>query len=190
MMKFAGWSSPSISSDNLMGTFQQTLPVRLIATPRKDFRKCACDESLEDVVNRNVENFDRFPVTQRRQTGNEEIVGLVELFRYQNGRTPTGKVRDHMSPLSEGNLIAAETGILTFVKSADSQPCRLLVTAAGIDGLVSISDLQQLPVRSGLFALITHVEITIANAIRREFVNSSLWIDEITKELELRLRVA
>jgi hypothetical protein len=54
--------------------------------------------------------------------------------------------------------------------------------------------LQQLPVRAALFALITHVEITIANAIRREFINSSLWIDEITKrsraEIEKRLKKA
>jgi hypothetical protein len=173
------WSSPSLPNNNLRESFQQTLPVRLIATPRKDFRTCRRDESLEDVVKRNVEKFDHFPVTQPDQNGREQIVGLIELINYEIGKTPSDKVERHMSPLSEGNLIAAETSILDFVKSADTQPCRLLVTSTGIEGLVSISDLQQLPVRAALFALITHVEMTMAEVIRREFNTALGWIDRI-----------
>jgi hypothetical protein len=133
MTEFYSWSSlPLSSNNNLMESFQQTLPVRLIATPRKHFHMCQRDESLEDVMNRNVEKFDHFPVTQRGHTGKEQIVGLIELARYEKGKVPAGMVSDYMAPLSEGNVIGAEAGILTFVKSADSQPCRLLVTAEGI----------------------------------------------------------
>jgi hypothetical protein len=182
MTEFFPWSSPSLSGNNLMESLQQTLPVRLIATPRKDFHMCRRDECLEDVVTRNVEKFDHFPVTQREQTGKEQIVGLIELARYEKGEVPAGTVGDYMGPLSEGNVIGAETGILTFVKSADSQPCRLLVTAERIEGLVSISDLQQLPVRAALFALITHAEMTMADVIRREFNNSGGWVHRIPEK--------
>src|SRR5271155_2626074 len=151
MTEFNGWGSFSLSSRNLMDTLQQSLPVRLIATPRKDFRTCRFDESLEDVVNRNVEKFDHFPVTRREYGGEDHIVGLIELARYENAKVPAGMVRDYMAALSEANLIGPEAGILAFVKSADSQPCRLMVTAAGIEALVIISDLQQLPVRAALF---------------------------------------
>jgi hypothetical protein len=181
MAEFYRWSSPSPSSKHLMKSLQQNLPVRLIATPRKDFRVCSHDEPIEDVVKRNVEKFDHFPVTRRKRNGNEHVVGLFELINYDIGKTPRDKVEKHMSSLPEENLIAAETGILDFVKSADTQPCRLLVTATGIEGLVSISDLQQLPVRAALFALITHVEMTMAQVIRLEFNTAAGWVDRLSQ---------
>jgi hypothetical protein len=49
------------------------------------------------------------------------------------------------------------------------------VSGARIDGLVSLSDLQKLPVRAALFALITHLEMTMTDAIRRECMASATW---------------
>jgi hypothetical protein len=194
MTEFRRWSSPSPSSINLMKSLQQHLPVRLIATPRKDFRMCCHDESIDDVLKRNVEKFDHFPVTRHGRNHKKQIVGLIELINYEIGKAPQGKVEKYMSPLSEENLIAPKTGILDFVKSADTRPCRLLVTATGIEALVSISDLQQLPVRAALFALITHVEMIMTEVIRREFNNDTGWIDRIQQNarssLEKRIKKA
>jgi hypothetical protein len=62
-----------------------------------------------------------------------------------------------MRALPEENLIGADAGILSFVKGADRRGCRLVMSGAEISGLVSLSDLQKLPVRATvLFALITH----------------------------------
>jgi hypothetical protein len=91
------------------------------------------------------------------------------------GKKPEGIVREHMDPLSEANMIGADAVILTFVKSADRNGCRLVMSGAEISGLVTLSDLQHLPVRAALFALITHLEVTMAEAIRREFDGSDQW---------------
>ena len=73
-----------------------------------------------------------------------------------------------MNPLSEQLLIGADASILDFMMMADRQRCRLVVLESEISGLVSLSDLQRLPVRAALFALITQSEIKMADAIRRE----------------------
>ena len=49
------------------------------------------------------------------------------------------------------------------------------MSRAEISGLVNLSDLQKLPVRAALFALITHLEMTMADAIRREFNIPDEW---------------
>jgi CBS domain-containing protein len=175
------WSSLAPSSNNSMEALQRTLPVRLIMTPRKNFHTCRHDESLEKVVKGNTERFDHLPVTRRDRNGKKQIVGLIELINYEIGKCPRDTVNKHMFPLSEEIMTAAETGILDFVRSADTLPCRLILTSTGIKGLVSISDLQQLPVRSALFALITQVEMTMTKAIKYEFNNSTGWIDRLSQ---------
>jgi len=84
-----------------------------------------------------------------------------------------------MRPLSEENLIGADASLLTFIRNADRQMCRLVVSGPEINGLVSLSDLQRLPVRAALFAMVTHLEITMAHAIRSEFNQSEDWINRL-----------
>jgi hypothetical protein len=59
----------------------------------------------------------------------ERIVGLIELVPYVHGKTPEGIVQDQMERLSEDNMIGANAGILTFVKSADRNGCRLVMSS-------------------------------------------------------------
>jgi hypothetical protein len=169
------WADRSAATPNLMTALQDRLPVALIVTPRHALRTCRSDEALAEVVARNGEGFDYFPVVEAVQPGPERIIGLIELVPYMNGETAGGLVRAHMRNLSEDNLIGADAGILSFVKRADCHGCRLVMSGAEISGLVSLSDLQKLPVRAALFALITHAEITMAEAIRREFNGSEEW---------------
>ena len=72
-----------------------------------------------------------------------------------HGAKPLGLVSDVMRPLSEGNLLGADASILTFIRYADHQKCRLIVSGHEISGLVCLSDLQRLPVRAALFGLVT-----------------------------------
>jgi hypothetical protein len=160
-----------------MKSLQDQLPVALITTPRHALLTCRSDETLAAVIARNEGGFDYFPVIDAAKRRRERIVGLIELVPYLQGKKPEGIVREQMEPLSEDNMIGADAGILTFVKSADRIGCRLVMAGAEISGLVTLSDLQQLPVRAALFALITHVEMTMADAIRREFKSSNAWLD-------------
>lgn len=160
--------------------FQDGLPVRLIATPRSSFKTCRADEDLARVVERNAESFDYFPVVDAAEGAQETIIGLIDLVPFMHGETPQGMVKDRMRRISEDSLIGADASILAFVMGADRHRCRLVVSGSEISGLVSLSDLQRLPVRAALFAMITHAEITMASAIRREFNGSDAWIERLS----------
>lgn len=163
------WAAPSTAKPDLMAAFQDGLPVRLIATRREDLVTCRINEAVAEVVARR-EGFDFYPVVD--EVGGR-IVGLLEA-------TPTladagGLVRDRMAALSEENLIGADAGILAFIRQADTRTCRLVVSGAQISGLATLSDLQRLPARAALFALVTHLEMILVEAIRREFGESDAW---------------
>lgn len=172
------WARPSLDADAdaLLGSVEQGLSVLLIATPRDRLVTCDVAEDLRTVVTRNeVQRFDFLPVV-RAGDGGPQICGLVQMTPFLDGRLePERSVRDRMEPLSEENLIGADAGILTFVRDADVRPCRLIVAGTEIVGLVSLSDLQRLPVRPVLFMLITHLELLMAEVIRVEFGTSDDW---------------
>ena len=85
-----------------------------------------------------------------------------------------------MDPLTDSNLMSADAGILAFVATADSSPCRLLVDGDRVDAIVTLSDLQKLPVRPAVFLLITHLELLMARFIRANWHDSSDWLSLLT----------
>lgn len=182
------WATRSDGSPELMMSFQDGLPVRLIATPRTFFRTCRTDEDLASVVARNVESFDYFPVVDASEDARGAIIGLIDLTPFLHGERPQGLVKDRMRRLSEDSLIGADASILAFVMGADRHGCRLVVSGSEISGLVSLSDLQRLPVRAALFAMITHTEITMASAIRREFDGSDAWIERLAPGRQSKIK--
>jgi hypothetical protein len=184
----SAWATCSDSSPELMTNFQDGLPVRLIATPRSSFKTCRTDEDLARVVERNVESFDYFPVVDAAVDARETIIGMIDLVPFMHGETPQGLVKDRMRRLSEDSLIGADASILAFVTGADRHSCRLVVSGSEISGLVSLSDLQKLPVRAALFAMITHAEITMASAIRREFNGSDAWIERLSPARQSKIQ--
>jgi hypothetical protein len=74
-----------------------------------------------------------------------------------------------MRPLDQSILIASGTGVLAYIEEADQHPCRLVMRGTRIAGIVTISDLQKLPVRPALFLLVTHLELMMAAVIRERF---------------------
>ena len=188
-MKSSTWAAGADDEGVSLASFQEKLPVRLIATPRSAFKICRPNEELSIVVARNNEGFDYFPVVECADgSTRERIIGLVEVIQFMHGVEPRGLVRDHMRPLSEENLIGADASLVTFIRDADRQMCRLVVSGPEISGLVSLSDLQRLPVRAALFAMVTHLEITMAQAIRREFDQSEDWIDRLSAQRKCKVQ--
>ena len=94
-----------------------------------------------------------------------------------------------MRPLSEENLLGADASILAFVRDADHQKCRLIVSGHEISGLVSLSDLQRLPVCAALFGLITYLEIAMTGVIRQEFTGTDGWLNRIAEGRRQKLQV-
>jgi hypothetical protein len=160
------WSASLRASPELMEALQRGLQVQLIATPRADLRTCSIDEELADVLAKNSgEKFDYLPVIEVSPGGVTRIVGLVDMTKYLDGATPVGSVRGGVQYLSEDNVIGANASIIDFFRRADTFACRLLMSRSQISGLVHLSDIQKLPVRAALFALITELEIAMLECI-------------------------
>ncbi len=87
------------------------------------------------------------------------------MTRYLDGAPAVGSVRGVVQYLSEDNVIGANASIIDFVRQADNFACRLLMSRSQISGLVHLSDLQKLPVRAAIFALITDLEIAMSDCI-------------------------
>ncbi len=157
------------------------LTVELISTKRRHFMTCALHEPLSDVMARNTEPYDFLPVVASGDGALDRIIGLFHAATFFDNKPSTGRIEQHFAPLSEDYLIGADASILNFVVDADKKSCRLVVSGPNIVGLVSLSDLQKLPVRAALFALITGFEIAMFEAIRREFASDEDWKGHLTK---------
>jgi CBS domain-containing protein len=167
--------------------FEDGLPVRLISTPREKMKTCRAEENVASVIERNrVDQFDHLPVTAAGASG--RIIGLIELASFRAGTSPEGTIGNHMQPLSEENLIGADAGILSFVRDADRHRLRLIVAGRDISGLVSLFDIQKLPARAALFAIVTQLEIVMTSAIRREFGRAESWLERLTPDLQSLLQ--
>ena len=137
----------------------------MIMTPRADLQTCRRDEIASDVADRNTKNFSFLPVVD----GEERILGLYEAARWFGKRAPQQVIGDDFEAFSEDIVIGADASVIDFVKRADKQSTRLVVSRDRVAGLVSLSDLQQLPVRVALFTLITRLEMTMAERIEKEW---------------------
>ena len=168
------WPSDDEIGGDIFETLHSGLAVALIATERDRLMTCRPNESLSAVVQRSAkQQYDYLPVLDDEGS---KIVGLLNAGELVQNPSCMGLVREHFRPLSEGDLIGANASILDFIKDADSNPCRLIVSESEIIGLVTLSDLQKLPVRSALFALITGFELTMAEAIRKKYATDKDWL--------------
>ncbi|TJW51964.1 MAG: hypothetical protein E5X65_20765 [Mesorhizobium sp.] len=153
---------------------QNGLTVEMIATNRADFVSCEKKTRLRDLVAGNSEKFSYMPIVEQGNTS-DHIVGVVHLEPYFETPPPEISVGEAFEQLSEKYLLGADASILSFVLEADHSPFRLLVSDNGIVGLVSLSDLQKLPVRAALFGLVTELEIAMTEAIRAKDPDQKRW---------------
>ena len=86
------WAAVADDPAATLATFQEGLPVRLIATARSAFETCRPDEELSVVVARNrADGFDYLPVVELRRTqASEQIIGLMEVVPFMQGTEPDG----------------------------------------------------------------------------------------------------
>ena len=159
------WANPGDTGPDVLDRVQRGLTVDMIMTPRTELRTCRRNEIASDVADRNTKNFSFLPVVD----GEERILGLYEAARWFGERAPQQAIDDDFLPFSEDIVIGADASIIDFVKRADEQPTRLVVSGDRVVGLVNLSDLQQLPVRAALFTLITRLEMTMAERIEQEW---------------------
>ncbi|AMN39058.1 hypothetical protein [Rhodoplanes sp. Z2-YC6860] len=177
------WAASNLAgSEEIFEALHTGLKVSLIATPRDRLKTCRSDERVSDVLQRNTESYDYIPVVDVKTGDNQPIIGLFHAANYKSNHVADGRIRGIFKPMSEEFIIGPDSRILDFIKDADARPCRLLVSGSNITGLVSLSDLQRLPVRAALFALITGFEITMMDAIRRIYKSEMDWMSVLSPD--------
>lgn len=122
--------------------------------------------------------YDCIPV---RREGN--VVGVL-LRAGRGGKT--GRAGDAMRPLDESLLVSSSQPLKELIPLLAEQPQRLVVRGARVDGIVTRSDLHKLPVRVLVFALVTHLELTMAQAIGRAYEGDA-WLEALTPSRRARV---
>ena len=161
----ARWANSGDTGPMALERVQRSLTVDMVMTPRANLQTCRRDETASKVAARNTKMFSFLPVVD----GEERFLGLYRAARWFGRTAPPQPIGDDFEPFSEDVVIGADASIIDFVKSADERPTRLVVSGDRVAGLVSLSDLQQLPVRAALFTLITRLEMRMAERIEQEW---------------------
>jgi hypothetical protein len=141
-------------------------PIALIATPRaalacrqkSRWRGIESDPELAD--------FDQVPLTNR------DGVSIEAVFVRGTG----------LVGLREGMFMASDAPLISFLESADQQTFRFILDDRSISGLVTLSDIQKLPVYSVLFGLVIAVEMLLVEWIRKTCgSNQNAWLEHLKK---------
>jgi hypothetical protein len=189
----ADWASPAFAgTGDVFQTLHSGLTVELIATHREELKTCKKSDLLSHVLSVNSDDFDFIPVLDDSHY-EPRFIGLFPAAEVRKRGIGEGSVGSFYLPLTEEYLIGVDASILDFVVQADARPCRLVVSGSQIIGLVTLSDLQRLPVRAALFALITGFEMTMADFIKAKLPNKRAWmtmlkpnrIDMIEQEISI-----
>ena len=85
-----------------------------------------------------------------------------------------------ITPLT-GSFLHADPHILDFVMQADQHPTNLVVSGSRIDGLVSLSDIQQLPARAALFSAITSFEMAMVLLVQAHWNEVDDWKQQLSE---------
>lgn len=149
------------------------LTVGQIAVLRPKLRICSATDRVPEVRTRNRDPvFDYLPVVD----AHGHLIGLLSnLAIHRVSRdSDVARVSEHMDPLSEADLIGAGTPIVALIARIRRKPF-LVVSSQEVIGMVAWSDLQKLPVRAALFALVTGFELTMYETIKRHFGKRHDW---------------
>jgi predicted transcriptional regulator len=157
-------TSEEILSRTLEG-LALAVQVRHIATT--PLCPCLASDSVKAVLEADAwKSYSQIPVRD-----GDHICGVLE----RAGCKRDGTVRDALRILDESILIAAGAPLIEFLDLAAGSAYRLVVDGGKVDGIVTRSDLQKLPVRVVVFTLVTNLELLMADVIRARAVDSLAW---------------
>jgi hypothetical protein len=160
-------------SSQVIAEVRTGITVASIATPRD---KLVCRETkrwpgFKDESD--IQQFDHVPVTDGEDG---EIVGVFD------------RKKGICRPLSEAMFLASDAGLLSFLEIADRQEFAFLVHQSRIAGLVTISDIQRLPVYCVLFTLLMSVEMLLMEWIRESCqLDPEKWLEKLDRSDQTRI---
>ncbi|MHC2795525.1 CBS domain-containing protein [Mesorhizobium jarvisii] len=145
--------------DEFYASMAAATPVSLLMTKSADLMTCEATDDATEVVERpDLSDFDHIPVKSEGQ-----IIGIFDRA------TPgiTGSVDKTFRRLSARYLIGDRTSVFSFIERADSERCCIVIGEKGVVGMVTVSDLQKLPVQVALFGLTAQFESLVSDHLRR-----------------------
>jgi CBS domain-containing protein len=132
-----------------------------------DVKVCGPDTDVRDVLRDPLLNdFDHIPVREGTR-----IIGVIE----RDARSAVGSVKNHMRSLDDSILVSAEEPLPKFLPTLKASSYRLVVNGPEIRGIVTLSDVAKLPVRLLAFTLVTHLEVVLADKIRKAHRSDDGW---------------
>jgi CBS domain-containing protein len=152
-----------VDQDLTLERIERSMPVRLIATFDNLITATTDEPSIDALDKVNKHRFDYLPV---RRSIDGPIIGILSADRLRDN-SRGHHVDQVFEPLGPSDLISSDTSLLQFVWSADQQPRRLVLEATEIRGIVTLSDIQKLPVRISLFSLFIHFELLLTEHLRQ-----------------------
>lgn len=170
----ARWSAEDDVGLDVLEQVQSSLTVDMIMSPREQLMTCRREDIIADVMQNNQMEYSFLPVVD----ADDHYQGLFEAGHWFNHSPPDEPVGNNFAPFSENQVIGADASIFEFILQVDTRPTRLVISGQNVAGLISISDLQQLPVRAALFTLVTSLEIAMAKRIKTEWPeDNDAWKD-------------
>jgi hypothetical protein len=162
------WASNPLgtSASVFLAAVRSETPVALIGTPRADL-KCRVKTRWRGIENDpGLADFDQVPLTNR------DGVNIEAVFVRGTG----------FVDLQECMFVASDAPLISFLESADQQRFRFLLDDRSISGLVTLSDIQKLPVYSVLFGLVIAVEMLLVDWIRKTCgTDQDAWLEHLKK---------
>lgn len=144
---------------------QSVLTVEQIMTPRAEFLCCSARDHLSDAFTKVPDVYDAVPVVDG-DAGDPtaEIVGV--LWRSDlEGVSPLLRVDSVLDERPVEKLLAPSTPMLRFARDASANRLTLIGADATVVGLVTVYDLERLPVRLSLFQHLLYLEQKLGEAI-------------------------
>ena len=169
----AQWANTGDAGLDVLVRVQRSLTIDLIMVPRERLLTCRCDEKVNEVIAKNEQHYSCLPV-EDSESG--QILGLYNVGQCFDDAAPDKHIGEDFEKFSEEIVIGADASIIDFVKVADERPTRLVISGDRVAGLVSLSDLQLLPVRAAIFTLLTRLEMTMAQRIEDELPDPIDWL--------------
>ena len=162
------WASPALgtSGTEFLAAIRSEIPVALIATPRADL-KCHRKNRWQEIEHdRDLADFDHVPLI-------DDLGVKIEAVFIRG----TGLVA-----LREDMFMASDAPLISFLESADQQKFRFLLGDCSVSGMVTLSDVQKLPVYSVLFSLLNAVEMVLMDWVRNACgANKDCWLQYLSK---------
>lgn len=163
---------------------QGQLTVALIMVPRDKLLTCSPEDTAWDTAAQNTNMYSYLPVLDRCR----QVIGLYDASRWFSRPASASPIGEDFLRLSEDIVIGADASIFDFIQQADTHPTNLVISGNRVAGLVSLFDIQQLPVRAAIFALVTSFEMALALAIECRWPSPEDWLAMLSEGRQEKLK--